>query len=79
MSARHKDALFAQAGACNELAVANALVRAIREAREAGVNAREDDAVRLIAHQLGFLLSLSALDSFSAYGEAVERVKAAAA
>jgi hypothetical protein len=64
---RHKDALAAQGGACNSLALANALVSAIREARAESSGFSEadrDPAVRLIAHQLAYLLKLDAIDNF---------------
>lgn len=76
---RNRDALHAQAGACNELALANALVSAIREVRAEGNSARDDAAVRLIAHQLSFLLGVSKLDDITAYGEAMSKIEVAVA
>ena len=81
MPKRHRDALSAQAGACNTLALAHSLVAAIKEAREqySGDFARADacPAVRLITHQLSYLLGTQAFDigshnSSQLYVEALE-------
>jgi hypothetical protein len=73
---RHRDALAAQAGACNTLAIVNGLLEAIREARaEHGgdfTKADRDPAVRLIAHQVAYLLRLSELEQPSNYTAAVD-------
>lgn len=66
MRNRYADALFIQAGACNPIAVARRLVTAIDEVRaESGqINMpaiEQDPAVRLICHQLAFLLGVGAL------------------
>lgn len=79
MSNRYRDAIAAQQGACNELAVANALVSAIREVRAEGGSARQDPAVRLIAHQLSFLLGVAKLDDITAYSEAMSKIEVAVA
>lgn len=72
---RFKDALIVQDGACNPRAIARALLRAIEEvAVQLGGDTaavREDAAVRLIAHQLAFLLNLRGLDEFSTYEQAM--------
>lgn len=83
MAKRHRDAHFAQAGACNSLALAHSLAAAIKEAREeygtGNAAADADPAVRLIAHQLCFLLNVSQFDSGAdplAYVRAVEACEA---
>lgn len=59
MAQRFKDAVnIWGGGACNSLAVANALVRAIKEIREEGKRTVDDPAVKLIADQLCQLLGL---------------------
>ncbi len=60
---RHTNAIDIQQGACNPIAIANVLVKAIQEAREETPgNGADDPAVRLIAHQLAFILNVNALD-----------------
>ena len=49
--------------AVNPSAIAQALIEACREAREEGVSAREDPAVRLIVHQLAWICNTRQLDS----------------
>ena len=69
-----------QQGASNPSGVARALVEAIDEARAENpdtVNVREDIAVRLIAHQLAFILNLAEYDyDLSAYGRDMDIAKA---
>lgn len=67
---RFRNALDAQAGACNPRPIAKALLDAVQDvAASPEYTARgtaaicEDPAVRLIAHQLAHLLNLRALDS----------------
>lgn len=47
-----------EGGACNALAVSNALAGAIREVRAEGKDVRQDPACKLIANQLCQLLGL---------------------
>lgn len=54
MAERFKEAVGMQ-DASNLMAVTNALQRAVREATDEGVHAREDSAVRLLVHQISFL------------------------
>lgn len=54
---RIENARIVQGGASNERKVAQVLVDAIDECRAQGVNARDDDAVFLILHQLAFLVT----------------------
>lgn len=73
MARRHSDALAIQCGASNPSGVARALVRAIDEARAEGVDVRTCEAVRLIGHQLAFLLDVRGLDhSMSEYDRATQ-------
>jgi hypothetical protein len=74
MAQRHDDALFIQAGACNPSGVARALVKAIDEARAEGTEVRADPAVRLICHQLAFLLNIYAIDNeVDEYGKCTDQ------
>lgn len=55
---RFKDAVAIQAGACNPIAVAGSLVKAIAQCRALGFGTDQingDAAVRMIVHQLAFL------------------------
>lgn len=66
MTQRHDDALFAQGGACNGLAVSKALAAAYTEAREElrdTYKVNRDPAIRLILHQLCHLAGLPTMDS----------------
>ena len=78
MSNRHANAITAQNGACNPYRLATALVKAMDEVRSEGggtIAICEDAAVRLIAHQLAFLLGVSFLDNDpSAYSRAMDEV-----
>ena len=60
MSQRHKDAVAIADGACNPLAIANSICRALNEIREnpEGWSTHEmtdDPAVKLMASQLAYL------------------------
>ena len=83
MTRRHHDALVIQQGACNPSGVARALVQAIDEARAECSDTdsvRRDPAVRLICHQLAFLLGAWELEhDLTAYGEAIRLCKDAVA
>jgi hypothetical protein len=62
---RHDDALFIQLGACNPSGVARSLVKAIDECHAEDMDTmkiRNDHAVRLITHQLAFLMNIRSLD-----------------
>jgi len=62
---RFADAVFIQAGACNPSGVARALVRAINACLDEKMDTntvRADPAVRLICHQLAFLLGVPEID-----------------
>jgi hypothetical protein len=78
---RFGDALHIQGGACNPHAIARSLVSALDECRAANMDTRAscaDPAVRLIAHQLAFLLNVARLDSeHNEYSEATKACEAA--
>lgn len=62
---RFKDALAIQAGACNPIAVSRALVRAIDACHAEGLGTDAicaDPAVRLIVHQLAFLVNIDEIN-----------------
>lgn len=56
MAKRHRDALFIQEGACNPSGISRALNEACKECIAEGVSQREDVAVRLILHQLNWIV-----------------------
>jgi hypothetical protein len=62
MSKRFRNAIAAQGGACNALALSNALTDAIREVRAENASERDCAACKLIAHQLSFLLNVATLE-----------------
>lgn len=58
MSRRHRDALAISGGACNPGAIARSIVAACDELREEGADTPatcSDPAIRLMAHQLGWI------------------------
>lgn len=55
---RFQDAIFIQQGACNPAGIALSLHNACKECIAEGVSQRTDPAVRLIAHQLAYLLNV---------------------
>lgn len=62
MRNRHQNAVEIQQGACNVVAIANALLTAARDAREGGIAPESDPAVQLIVHQLAFLCNTAKID-----------------
>jgi hypothetical protein len=82
MSKRHSDAIAIQAGACNPSGIAISLLAAIREVMASDgftgtMQVRTDPAVRLICHQLAYLLNVAALDNdLTEYGNAVAACEA---
>lgn len=63
---RFKNALAVQQGACNPHAIARTLVEALDEARKEGKSTEIvclDPAVRLICHQLAFLLRVGEIET----------------
>ena len=73
---RHDDALFIQQGASNPAGIARSLVKAIDECHAENMDTasiRNDPAVRLITHQLAYLMGVSQFDdSLSAYRLSME-------
>ena len=74
---RFGDALGIQnPGACNPSGIAISLVAAISECKQYGINDRTDSAVRLICHQLAYILGVdeinSGLDTYSQLTKACE-------
>ena len=76
---RFDDALAIQQGACNPSGVARALVRAINACYAENADTpdvRNDPAVRLICHQLAFLLAVSEIDyKLDVYGQLEQECK----
>ena len=77
---RFQDALFIQDGACNPSGMAHALVKACKECLDEGVSQREDPAVKLIVHQIAYIVL--GVDKFSPgqdigleYSRAMERCR----
>jgi len=60
---RFDDAVAIQCGACNISGIARSLVKAADAARQDGVLAEDDPAVRLIIHQLAFLVRVAEIDN----------------
>jgi hypothetical protein len=76
---RHQNALAIQGGACNPSGIANAIVEACREARDAGQDPTEDVAVRLMVHQLAYICRISEFENdFLNYSHALEACEKAA-
>ena len=76
--ARHADARFIAAGACNPTAIAGVLHRhclaLVRDGADT-TSVRADPALRLIAHQLASLFATGELDAdLSAYRRALDAV-----
>lgn len=63
MRNRFENALLIQQGACNPSGVALALHEACKECLAEGTDQRKDPAVRLITHQLAFLMDTRELDT----------------
>ena len=73
MANRFQTALLIQEGACNPSGIAHALVDACREAIAENASQRDCPAVRLIAHQLAYILRVSEIDdSLDCYGKLTE-------
>lgn len=73
---RFSAALSIQEGACNPSGIARSLVAAIDAARDENPDTdavRADPAVRLIAHQLAYLLGVSEIDNgFDVYANLMD-------
>lgn len=76
MSDRFTDALAIQQGACNPAGIALALHKACKECLDEGMSQRTDPAVRLIAHQLAFILNVAEIDeSLTLYADLTHTCK----
>ena len=76
---RFKEAIQIQQGACNPIAVSRALTLAIEQVRDERGSIEDDPAVRLIAHQLSFLLGVPKIDrEFEVYTRLVHECEAKA-
>jgi len=64
---RHRDAVMIQAGACNPSGIAHAIIDACREARDQALDPCKDSAVRLMAHQLGFICRVGEMENLDTY------------
>lgn len=66
MRNRFNDALEIQEGACNPIAIANAIVRGIAEIRaepnSGTVSITGDAAIRLMVHQLAYICNVPQID-----------------
>lgn len=65
MRNRFDNALGIQQGACNPSGITHSLLEAIQEMSDAGAGTQEvcdDPAVRLIAHQLAYVLNIGEID-----------------
>jgi hypothetical protein len=76
MTKRHENALEAQSGACNPSALAIAITEACREVRAEGGSVVTDPAIRLIAHQLAYILCIGELDQFQEYDRCLKECEA---
>jgi hypothetical protein len=76
---RFKDACLIQQGACNPSGIARTLVRAINACHAEGADARTDPAVRMIAHQLAFILGVDEINTgFDTYSRLTQECEARA-
>jgi hypothetical protein len=81
MAKRHRDAITINEGACNPSGIAHSIVQACQEVRdEPGYSGtdqmRADPALRLMVHQLAFLMGLSVDWPIDGYIAAVEACEA---
>jgi hypothetical protein len=79
---RYNNALAIQEGACNPSGILNSMLSACREIRDnpdhTGTDElRADPALRLMAHQLSYLLRVAEIDNdLQVYGDLVAQCKA---
>lgn len=67
MAKRHQDAIVISDGACNPSGIAHSIIDACAEIRDAGGGSAQlcaDAAIRLMVHQLGYLVGF---DEFKMY------------
>ena len=78
MYTRQQDAQFIQAGACNPTGVAHSFIRHAKDMMDNGADTnaiRQDPALRLIVHQLAFLMNTPAIDNdISEYSKLVDAI-----
>lgn len=79
MAKRHRDALLIQEGACNPCGIAHSLVEACREVIAERGDQRNDPAVRLIIHQLAYLVGVPTDETMTDYAAWTDACKAAPA
>ena len=66
---RNKDAIAISDGACNPIAIINAMQRAVQEINDKGTNEILDDpALKLMTHQLAFLQGIPTGETQEAWG-----------
>jgi hypothetical protein len=77
---RFDDALYIQMGACNPTAITGTLHRHMLDMQknEPMVAIREDPALRMIAHQLAYLMGLPSIMDSEDYNKCVDACKAKA-
>ena len=80
MRTRQEDATFIQSGACNPTAIAHSFIthaQAMRETDNADTNTlRADPALRLMVHQLAFLMGSFAInDSHAEYARLTSAIE----
>ena len=75
---RHRDALaIVETGACNPSGITHTLSHALRQIIAEGAHQGTDPAVRLIVHQLAFLVNADVIDP-AEYGRLLDACRAKA-
>ena len=75
---RHRDALaIVETGACNPSGITHTLSHALRQVIAEGAHQSTDPAVRLIVHQLAFLVNADHIDP-AEYGRLLDACRAKA-
>ena len=75
---RHRDALaIVETGACNPSGITHTLSHALRQIIAEGAHQSTDPAVRLIVHQLAFLVNADVIDP-TEYGRLLDACRAKA-
>jgi len=78
MNQRHSDARAIQSGACNPRGIARAFIRHADDMANSGADTdaiRSDPALRLIVHQLAFLMDINSIErSQSTYAQLTDAV-----
>lgn len=69
---RFSNAMAIQQGACNLSGITHALMDAIKDCRAENLDVRNDVAIRLIIHQMAYLVNIDEFDhSLFAYDKAL--------